>query len=107
MTDLHLLPGPYELEQLAKLPFVKWDWWTSSDKYIIFYGWIERVDAHEDFVVLTFYEDWWHFTTSSAKYSREIAAIFEMDGTHDDCKRIEDIPDLPSTVNAIKLRNRV
>ena len=97
---------------LKELHFVKWDRWVDNydtDKVVIFYGWIDREqDSYKDFVeidllALTVVDQYKIvFSTSSEKYSSEIAKILDMEDSHADCKRIETL--FPKLPNVIKLQ---
>lgn len=76
---------------LNALPFVHWDRFTQTVDELVVYGWIDRDDAHADFVLMQFAVDgsvgW---TTSSAKWSRPISvALLGDDDGHVDCQRVE------------------
>ena len=93
-------------EQLRRLPFVSWDRFAFEGETIAIFGWIARdTDAYKDFVLLEMHAgtgDVERVTTSSAKYSKEIADIMLGEGNnHTDCIRAEDWFDVP---NIIKLR---
>jgi hypothetical protein len=100
-----------ELE-IKKLPFVMWDRFHETKESVVAFGWIEREDNYKDFVVLfwdhpteidIFNTQWdFGFTTSSAKYSKEIAELLSIDG-HADCQRIEDISEIS---NVIRLEDK-
>lgn len=99
----------YILEQLAKLPFVRWDRFVHAGEYgKHFYGWIEREDSHEDFVFVVFLPTAMWYTTSSARYSKEISerllGLLENSG-HEDCQRIENLPGAEKLSNVIRLEN--
>lgn len=94
---------PELLEQFAQtlnaLPFVRWDRcveapMAGANYYLVVYGWIDRVDGRSDFVTVEF-ASWEPLpipTTSSAKYSKTIAALCGHDvRTHLDCERVEDV----------------
>jgi len=84
---------------LRKCRFVDWDRFTvayQSDwpgPVVTVYGWIEREDAHEDFVHLVFYtaEQNIDFTTSSDEFSERIHEVLidEPAREHNPCKRVE------------------
>lgn len=80
---------------MNKLPFVRWDRCTlnSAGSGGVAFGWIDREDdGKADFVVLLFLGEQFGFTTSSAKYSREISkALLGTDDGHRDCERVEDV----------------
>lgn len=93
-------------EELAELEFVEWDrWvggeWSEGHDYITVYGWIDRDDRHKDFVEIIRWDDGGtYFTTSSAKHTEAIHRVL-FDGTtdgHNDCRRVEDVLDLPNMV---------
>jgi len=69
---------------------VEWDRYTvSGGTYCVAYGWIRRTDGLRDFVLFelcTEEPDNVSFTTSSAKYSKQIAQILYGDSaSHNDC----------------------
>jgi len=85
------------IDTLNKLPMVEWDRFvdaTSLDgdySSTSVYGWIARSDGGRDFVLLEFlsWSDKIGFTTSSAKYTREINKILGYAETeHFDCQRV-------------------
>lgn len=98
-------------EDMVKLNFINWDRYYEDGENSAVFGWINREDSHEDFLLLKYvynspeskrkrkriyYTD---FSTSSAKHSEEIATILEF-GSHNDCTRVEETFDIP---NVIKL----
>ncbi|MEY2512703.1 MAG: hypothetical protein QOJ89_61 [bacterium] len=77
--------------------FVRWDRAVPGDGFVDVYGWIARDDGRSDFVLLTFWDahppgtppSW---TTSSARYSAEIAEIINgSTDTHNACRRVGDV----------------
>lgn len=85
----------YAAETMNSLPFVKWDRFVEiPDGDVDVYGWIPRDDGRADFVHLTFptpiEPGYVGYTTSSAKFSAEIARIlFGSDEGHVDCERVD------------------
>lgn len=81
---------------LNALPFVRWDRCVGDDEQVV-YGWIDqgcgRPDGRSDFVLMQFGPgDDFTFTTSSARYSRQIMeAIYGTTEGHVDCERVEDV----------------
>jgi len=94
MTDEHL---NRRAATMNALPFVRWDRAIPGGGFMDVYGWIDRDDGRFDFVLLTFFDEhppdappWW--STSSARYSAEIATILGgSTDTHNDCQRIDDV----------------
>lgn len=94
-------------EQMYRVPFVEWDRYTvgewGDEQHVAVYGWIDREDDHEDFVLFDFWPESEHlrFVTSSAEYTEEIhRRLFpedDLDG-HDDCRRVERTFDLENVV---------
>lgn len=76
---------------LNSLPFVTWDRFVDFPEGLEVYGWIEREDAHEDFISIYFFTNGYvEYSTSSAKYSLKICKIlFKTEKGHTDCKRVE------------------
>lgn len=75
---------------------VIWDRFTSDDGFFVVYGWIARSDGQRDFLMISMDVDYpaedVFFTTSSAKYSREIMkCLFGSDEDHNDCRKIEEL----------------
>jgi hypothetical protein len=77
--------------------FVRWDRAIPGDGFMDVYGWIARDDGRSDFVLLTFWDrhppgtppSW---STSSARYSTEIATIINGNtATHNACRRVRDV----------------
>jgi hypothetical protein len=78
--------------------FVRWDRAVPGDGFMNVYGWIAREqDGRSDFVLLTFWDanppgtppSW---TTSSARYSAEMAEIINgSTDTHNTCRRVGDV----------------
>ena len=96
------------VEQLESLPFVEWDRFTVNNfdngvMLLNVYGWIDRPDDHEDFVLLQVYPkkpDVWGYITSSDEYTEEIYEILfdeEPDG-HNPCRRVEHTLDVDNCV---------
>lgn len=79
------------LEMLSRDIPIEWDRYTIGGKCYSVYGWIERTDKKRDFVLIEYWSDdhQTSFTTSSAKYSKEIYLLLEgtTDG-HNDCIKI-------------------
>ena len=79
--------------------FVRWDRAIPGDGLVDVYGWIDRDDGRSDFVLLTFWDE--HppgtppsWSTSSARYSAEIATIVNgSTDTHNACRRVGDVFD--------------
>lgn len=77
--------------------FVRWDRAIPGDGFVDVYGWIDRDDGRSDFVLLTFWDE--HppgtppsWSTSSARYSAEIATIINgRTDTHNGCRRVGDV----------------
>jgi len=85
---------------LLRFDFVKWDRYFGEEN-LVFYGWIDRVDDHSDFIFIEFHKgEYITHGTSSSKYSKKISEILEVG--HSDCKRVEDFCDIP---NSIKLKS--
>ena len=76
---------------------VRWDRAIPGDGFMDVYGWIARDDNRSDFVLLTFWDQ--HppgtppsWSTSSARYSTEIATIINGNtDTHNACRRVRDV----------------
>lgn len=91
---------------LADLDMVEWDRWIAGEwfgdlPYVAIYGWIDRADAHEDFVVvLRFASGALTYYTSSAEYSDEIGEVLCDDSPtdHNECRRVEDVLDIDNVV---------
>ena len=74
------------------LDMVDWDRCTVSLERGTVFGWIERDDGRNDFVVLFWDATGFGYTTSSAKHSREIGERLGFpEGGHRDCERVEDV----------------
>lgn len=92
-------------KDLLALPFVQWDRFWENEGGICVFGWIKRPDTHEDYVELRYNrkDDQGNFdfeySTSSAKYSKEIGRLLGFTG-HVDCRRVEWEFNIP---NMIKL----
>jgi hypothetical protein len=98
--------------KLEKADFVEWDryteWNWEGDKVVRVYGWIDREDSHEDFVLLEFVRndgDAKVLSTSSSDYSEELLHIIEdvdyeeMGEEHVECNRVEDLyPDIENKI---------
>ena len=86
-------------EVLNRFPFVAWDRMIDAPvepdhRSVSVYGWIDRPDAHHDFLILTFcsWDDGVPYSTSSAARSEEINRILSgPDAPHFDCERVEDV----------------
>jgi len=83
-------------EDMEQLPFVKWDRFTVDEtlKKVEVFGWIERRDSHEDFILLQYRQNngsWdFEFATSSAEHTKTIFEKLQCTGKHNDCKRVEE-----------------
>lgn len=109
MTDTTITPEhrTWIAKHLIKTPFVTWDRYTLStrnnSRLIQIYGWIDRDDTHEDFVVVRFWpeQEWFEFTTSSDEYSKELHRIWfggdEIDD-HNPCRRVENTFDIENMI---------
>lgn len=95
------IPKDLMQDDMEKLKFVTWDRFVVNPlgNRIELFGWIKRIDSHEDFVVLTYNlcseddvkQNWgMKFCTSSKKYSGQIALLLGCDRNHTDCIRVED-----------------
>lgn len=82
---------------LASAIPVQWDRFTKTeDGFYIVYGWIPRGDGDRDFLM---FEMWAtrpmsevFYTTSSAKYSRQIMTLLYGDEfEHNDCRKFEEL----------------
>jgi len=97
-------------DALSRLDMVEWDRYVEGHdpntigEYVNVYGWIDRPDSHEDFVLLRFMPDYSPtliaFTTSSDEYTEEIhERIYgEAADGHVACQRVEDAFDVPNVV---------
>lgn len=100
------LPNAEWIEsKLSSLEFVEWDRFTTGEwngLCVSVYGWIDRPDDHEDFVLVIFWpeEEELYFTTSAADYSTEIYQhlVGVNPGEHDRCHRVEDAFDIPNSI---------
>ncbi len=84
-------------QKLRSVEFVDFDRFTVGDwageQYVNVYGWIERPDDHEDFVLIIFWpeREELYFTTSSAEHSEEVQkCLFGTTEGHNECHRVED-----------------
>lgn len=83
---------------MATLTFVQWDRYVQTAHHVAVYGWIPRPDGRTDFVLIDLDDRgpmWW---TSSAEHSAEIGRLLDGEGHHVDCKRVEEVVDLPNVV---------
>ncbi len=82
--------------KLRACRMVDWDRFTVGDwggeQAVNVYGWIDREDAHEDFVLVIFWpesEGLYHIT-SSAEYTEQLTeALHGESGGHNECNRVE------------------
>ena len=93
-------------ESLEAMDFVTWDRytggeWSEGQQYVTVYGWIDREDTYKDFVEVIKWENGGvYFTTSSAEHTEDIYEVLFDDSleNHNDCKRVENVLDLPNVV---------
>lgn len=102
-----MIDRAYVTEVLNRIDEARWDRCVEvPPTTLVAYGWVDRADDHEDFVVL-FFEETEHgtlvsYTTSSAELSPVIAErLFGAAGEHNECQRIE--TEFPEVENAIRL----
>jgi hypothetical protein len=83
---------------------VEWDrYGIRNNENGFIFGWIKREDGHRDFVSVNFQLTWnqfvFNYTTSSKKYSKEIAKILSKEGANSvldpylECEPASDIPE--------------
>lgn len=84
---------------LKKLDFINWDRYFEFDGGCSFFGWINRKDTHEDFVILDFVGKEIGYATSSKGHSKQIGDALNQE--HSECKRVEYFCDID---NCIKLK---
>lgn len=84
-------PTIHILNTLNLFPEVSWDRYVETGPGMtMFYGWIQREDAHEDFIILWFETHvCTQMFTSSAKYTEEFSERLKF--SHSGCKRVESI----------------
>ena len=76
---------------------IHWDRFTvTEDGFYVVYGWIPRSDHNRDFLMLEMWESdppsEVFYTTSSAKYSKQIMEVLYGDEfEHNDCRKIEEL----------------
>jgi hypothetical protein len=95
-------------QKLEALEFVEWDRFThwreeNGPEIVRVFGWIDREDQCKDFVHLEFRADVDGFElvflgTSSEEYSKRINELLYDDGTHVDCRRVENQLDVENAV---------
>jgi hypothetical protein len=88
------------IEKILNLfPEVVWDRFSGHVDKMVVFGWIQRKDAHADFLLLRI-EDGiiTNFTTSSEHYSASFA--HRLGFFHSDCGRVENVF---KNVSAVKL----
>lgn len=109
LRNMHILEN-----MLSRLKMVKWDRFTfdaeGERQWVLAYGWIDRPDAHKDFIVV----DYWpevremHLVQTSSPDSenlmKQIDVInnFGKPSQHNKCRRIEDYFQVP---NCIRLKD--
>jgi len=95
-------------EILEDLEMVTWDRFVvgadpARGQVIRVYGWIDRPDSHEDFVLVRFYPETDNhrrgFTTSSATYSPQIAERLFGEHVENECQRVERHADIDNVVD--------
>lgn len=92
---------------LNRFPEVRWDRAAGGDAGGAAYGWIDREDEHQDFLVVMWEPDadgglLVGMVTSSAEHSRDFnSRLGAAPEDHQDCERIEH--ELPGVTNAIRL----
>jgi hypothetical protein len=94
--------------KMDEFPEVMWDRAAGGGEYGVAYGWIDRDDGRNDFLVL----QWWQpqhadarldfgMTTSSARLSEEFTRRIDPGLEHVPCERVED--ELPAVRRKIIL----
>ena len=97
------LPGDV-VEDLVRLHMVRWDRWADGGNHLVVYGWIDRPDGRQDFVVLISRPEGVGYITSSAHWTERIGEILGQNRDrrprgHQECRRVEvDAPGLPNVV---------
>lgn len=102
-------------EDMEKLPFVNWDRFFEDGWDLEVFGWIDREYNYKDFVSLRYDYDsklsrqnrkktWLlDFSTSSAKYSKEITEILTESDEHKDCQRVEEHFEIKNVIKLIRV----
>lgn len=88
-------------EVLNSLPFVRWDRLVADEGMLRVYGWIDRDDQYQDFILIDFLDTGgFRFVTSAAARHEDILAGLygSADVGGETCRRVEDVfPDMVPT----------
>lgn len=91
------------LAAMASLPFVRRDRFCEATDHLAIYGWIEREDRHEDFVVLLVYPHGTGYITSSAQRTDEIGRLLGGSGPDRPCVKVEDhLPESATEIRTVR-----
>lgn len=82
------------MDKLSELlyPELTWDRFVGGPDQLVVYGWIYTPDKQRDFVVICQTPEYVWYTTSSAKWSAQIAtALYGPDNGHVDCRYVSEL----------------